>query len=66
MKVMVNKKLLVLDNKITLENLLIEISVSTKYMAIEVNEMIIPKSQYENYRLKDGDVVEVINAVGGG
>jgi|TARA_B100001094_G_C17998247_1_gene703794 thiamine biosynthesis protein ThiS len=66
MKVMVNKKLLVLDNKITLENLLIELSVSTKYMAIEVNEMIIPKSQYENYRLKDGDVVEVINAVGGG
>ncbi|MDG2159607.1 MAG: sulfur carrier protein ThiS [Gammaproteobacteria bacterium] len=63
---MVNKKLLVLDNKITLENLLIELSVSTKYMAIEVNEMIIPKSQYENYRLKDGDVVEVINAVGGG
>ena len=42
MKVMVNKKLLVLDNKITLENLLIELSVSTKYMAIEVNEMIIP------------------------
>ncbi len=66
MKITVNQKLLVLDDKISLERLLVELSVSTKYMAIEVNEMIIPKSEYAEYILKENDIVEVINAVGGG
>ena len=66
MKITVNQKLLVLDDKISLERLLVNLAVTTKYMAVEVNEIIIPKSEYTEYQLKDGDVVEVINAVGGG
>ena len=66
MKIIVNQKLLVFDGEINLEGLLLELSVSTKYMAIEVNEIIIPKSEYTRYQLKDGDVVEIVNAVGGG
>ena len=66
MKITVNQKLLVLDDKISLECLLINLAVTTKYMAVEINEIIIPKSEYTEYQLKDGDVVEVINAVGGG
>jgi thiamine biosynthesis protein ThiS len=66
MKITVNQKLLVLDDKISLERLLVNLAVTTKYMAVEVNEIIIPKSEYTKYQLKNGDVVEVINAVGGG
>ena len=66
MKITVNQKLLVLDEKISLERLLVNLAVTTKYMAVEVNEIIIPKSEYTKYQLKNGDVVEVINAVGGG
>jgi len=66
MKIIVNQKLLVFDGEINLEDLLLELSVSTKYMAIEVNEIIIPKSEYARYLLKENDIVEVINAVGGG
>ena len=66
MKITVNQKLLVLDDKISLERLLVNLAVTTKYMAVEVNEIIIPKSEYSKYQLKNGDVVEVINAVGGG
>jgi sulfur carrier protein len=66
MEITVNQKLLVLDDKISLERLLVELSVSTDYMAIEVNEVIIPKSEYAKYLLKENDIVEVINAVGGG
>ena len=66
MKIIVNQKSLVLDDKISIERLLAELSVSTEYMAIEVNEVIVPKSEYTKYLLKENDIVEVINAVGGG
>ena len=66
MKITVNQKSLVLDSEISLERLLVELSVSTKYIAIEVNRVIIPKSEYTKYLLKENDIVEVINAVGGG
>ena len=66
MKITVNQKLLVFDDKISLEHLLKNLAVTKKYMAVEINEIIIPKSEYTEYQLKDGDVVEVINAVGGG
>jgi len=66
MKITVNQKLLVFDDKISLEHLLENLAVTKKYMAVEINEIIIPKSEYTKYQLKNGDVVEVINAVGGG
>ena len=66
MKITVNQKLLVLDDKMSLERLLVNLAVTKKYMAVEINGIIIPKSEYTKYQLKDGDMVEVINAVGGG
>ena len=66
MKITFNQKSLVLEGEISLECLLAELSVSTKYIAIEVNKIIIPKSEYTKYLLKENDIVEVINAVGGG
>ena len=35
-------------------------------IAIECNEEIVPKSQYANFILHSGDVVEVVSFVGGG
>lgn len=35
-------------------------------VAVECNEEIIPKSNYDTYVLKDGDVVEIVSFVGGG
>ncbi len=35
-------------------------------LAVEVNEAIVPRSQLNDYRLADGDRVEVIQAIGGG
>ena len=34
--------------------------------AVEINREIVPKSQIDNYTLKDKDVVEIVIAVGGG
>lgn len=35
-------------------------------VAVECNEVIVPKSQYESYVVHSGDVVEVVSFVGGG
>ena len=53
-------------SSLTLETLLNELDQSSKKVAIEVNEEIIPRSQYKNKLVVDGDKIEIINAVGGG
>ncbi len=35
-------------------------------LAVAVNEEIVPKSKYAEYKLKEGDRVEIVNIVGGG
>ena len=35
-------------------------------IAVEINEAIVPKSQYDTVVLNDGDTVEVVSFVGGG
>ncbi|MGI6041956.1 MAG: sulfur carrier protein ThiS [Candidatus Alectryocaccobium sp.] len=35
-------------------------------IAIECNEEIVPKSQYESFILHSGDAVEIVSLVGGG
>jgi sulfur carrier protein len=35
-------------------------------VAVEINQAVIPRAQYDAVRLKAGDTVEVINFVGGG
>jgi len=37
-----------------------------KRIAVELNGDILPKSQYESYILKDGDIVEIVSFMGGG
>jgi len=50
----------------TLEELLEELGVSSGRVAVEVNETIVKKTDYVTFRLKDGDMVEIVNFVGGG
>ena len=35
-------------------------------MAVEVNEEVIPRSEYADHVLGDGDRLEIVHAVGGG
>jgi len=35
-------------------------------LAVEVNREIVPKSEHARFSLSDGDVIEVVHAIGGG
>ena len=66
MKVLLNNENIVVDDGVTINELIIRIKVSHKYYAVEVNEHIVPKSLHTSFTLKEGDKVEIITAIGGG
>jgi sulfur carrier protein len=51
---------------ISIEKYLIDAGYDTKRVAVEMNGDILPKVQYGNTHLNDGDSVEVVSFVGGG
>jgi sulfur carrier protein len=50
----------------TLSEMLVELELSGKRIAVERNGEVVPKSQHPDTRLADGDRFEIIVAVGGG
>lgn len=50
----------------TLKELLEEIKMEPKRVAVEVNLNIVKKADYSAFNLKDGDTIEIVNFVGGG
>lgn len=50
----------------TASQLVAELGLTDKRIALEVNREIIPRSEYSQYRLASGDEVEIVSAVGGG
>jgi sulfur carrier protein len=46
--------------------LLEELKITVGRVAVEVNMVIVRRTEYEQFRLNDGDVVEIVNFVGGG
>ena len=51
---------------ISVEKYLVDAGYDTKRVAVELNGDIVPKSQYANTYLKDGDSIEIVSFVGGG
>lgn len=66
MQVQVNGDAMALPSEATLADLIDRMSLAGKRLAIEVNEDIVPRSQHPEFRLHEGDRVEVVHAIGGG
>ena len=66
MKILVNGEKISLPEDSNIEDLIVHLGYQNQRIAIEINESIIPKSNYSSFLLKELDKVEVINAVGGG
>ena len=49
-----------------LSQLLEQLGIEGKRIAIEINREIIPKSAHAQYEIKDGDNIEIVHAIGGG
>ena len=58
-----NKKI---DNNTNIEKLLIILNLDNKRLAVEVNQTIIPRADFDKFTLSELDKVEIVQAIGGG
>ena len=67
MKVIINGKETILENEVTIKELLEKEYVEMQeYVTVQVNEDIVSTDNYETHIIKDGDTVEFLYYMGGG
>jgi len=50
----------------TVSELIREIELPVRLIAVELNLEVVPKSQYDGTLLKDDDCIEIVHMIGGG
>ena len=65
-KIIVNGKVLTVNTKFSLKNLVEKIKTPISKVAIELNEEIIDKKKLKKIFLKNEDKVEIVHFIGGG
>ena len=65
-KIVVNGKVLTVNSKFSLKNLIEKLKTPISKVAIELNEEIIDKKKLKKIFLKNKDKVEIVHFIGGG
>jgi sulfur carrier protein len=65
-KILLNGEERQFPQSMTVAQLLAELGLAERRVAVEVNQEIVPRSRHGEYHLKDEDRVEVVRAIGGG
>ncbi len=55
-----------ISDSTTIMQLLHELNLAEKRLAVEINQEIIPRSEFETHHLAAQDKVEIVQAIGGG
>jgi thiamine biosynthesis protein ThiS len=66
MQIIINGETKMVGEQLTALQLLQDLGIADKKLALEVNEEIVPRSMLSEYIIQSGDKVEVIHAIGGG
>lgn len=66
MKITINGKIHNTSENTLLSNLLQELNMASRALAVAINSKIIPRSQFDVTVLQEEDSVELVQAVGGG
>ena len=64
--VTINGKPVQLESSVSLEQFLNERNVNTKFVAVAYNGDVLQKEEYNGIVLNEGDVLEIVQPVGGG
>jgi thiamine biosynthesis protein ThiS len=66
MTVLLNGESRSLPDGTTIRDLLAELKLDARYLAVEVNRRVIPRGQHAATPLAAGDEIEIVTLVGGG
>lgn len=55
-----------IDMPCNIDQLIAELELTGKRLAIELNREIVPRSRYAETTINDGDSIEIVHAIGGG
>jgi thiamine biosynthesis protein ThiS len=65
-EIIVNGQTRQIGEDTTIAQLLEELDLAKKYVAVEVNRQLVPKKLHAEHRLAAGDELEIVTLVGGG
>lgn len=51
---------------LTAAELIAELELTGRRLAVEINETLLPRSRFAEYRICGGDRIEIVQAIGGG
>ena len=66
MQVVLNGQWQHVPEQITVEKLLEKVSSQKRRVAVEINGEILPRSRHAGHHLRNGDQIEIVQAIGGG
>ena len=66
MQALINGKPTDIAMGVTVADLLRELDLAGRRVAIELNGEILPRSRHAEQRIADGDRIEIVHAIGGG
>ena len=66
MNIIVNGEPRSIDPEASVDDLIATLGLEGKRIAVEVNREIVPRSEYNDFKLNESDAIEIVNAIGGG
>jgi sulfur carrier protein len=66
MQIILNGAVTEVADALTMAELIAQLRLADRRLAVEVNAELVPRSRFEEHRLAPQDRVEIIHAVGGG
>ncbi|MHB0774759.1 sulfur carrier protein ThiS [Halomonas sp. WWR20] len=66
MQIQLNGDTTELEDALSVAQLVEQLGLSGRRVAVEVNEDVVPRSQHAETYLAEGDRVEIVHAIGGG
>ena len=66
MELLVNGEKKRLDDQQSVSDLVNQLGLGGRAVAVEVNKQLVPRKQHATATLRDGDAVEIVTLVGGG
>ena len=65
-QIYINGKTKIVGINNSLYSILKKLTIKNKFIAVELNAEVIPKSQYKNIIIKNNDKIEIVQFIGGG